>query len=88
MAKKGKDELNEEFNFNSSEMTSEPVREEPSEMISELTEFSLVKKTESDEFLKLPEEFEPKIKKEENSQIEIEVEEVNLDDEVNFKSFV
>ena len=67
MAKKNKDESNEEFNFNNSEMTSEPVREEPEEP---------------------DEEFEPKIKKEENSQIEIAIEEVNLDDEVNFKSFV
>ena len=77
LAKKGKDELNEEFNFNGSEMTSEPVREEPNEMISELTEFSPVKKTKSDEFLTLAEEFEVKINKEENSQVEIEVEEVN-----------
>ena len=81
LARKEKDELNEEFNFNSSQMTSEPVREESSKMISELPE-------EFDEFLIPPEEFELEIKKEENSQIEIEVEELNLDDEVNFKSFV
>ena len=82
LAKKEKDELNEEFNFNSSEMTSEPLREDSSEMISELSEFSLKKKTESNEF------FEPETKKEENSQVEIEVEEVKLDEEVKFESFV
>ena len=69
-------------------MTSEPVTEEASEMMSELAEFSLKKKTESDEFLTIPEEFEPETKKEENSQVEIEVEEVNLDEEVKFESFV
>ena len=88
IAKKGKDELNEEFNFNNSEMTSEPIREGASEMISELSEFSLKKKTESDELLTVAGESEPETKKEEDSQVEIEVEEVNLDDEVKFESFV
>ena len=94
MAKKTKDEINEEFNFNSSKMTSESVeysaleKIEPSEMISELTEFSPVTKTEPDEFVLLLDESEPKIKKEENSQIEIEVEELNLNEQVKFQSFV
>ena len=78
--RKTKDELNdEEFNFNSKEMISgepEPLKE----LISE-SELIKEEKTESDEI-----ELEPKTK--EISQIEIEVEEVNLDDEVTFKSFV
>ena len=88
MAKKGKDELNDEFDFGSREMTSEPITKEASEMMSELTEFLLKKKTESDEFLTISEDFEPETKKEENSQVEIEVEKVNLNEEVKFESFV
>ena len=75
LAKKEKDEI-----------TFESLREDSTEMISELSEFSL--KTEPDEILTVAGESEPETKKEENSQIEIEVEEVNLDDEVKFESFV
>ena len=93
LAKKTKDELNEQFNFNSSKMTSESVeysaaeKIEPSKIISEPTEFSAVTKTESDEFVSLLDESESEIIKK-GSQIEIEVEELNLDEEVNFQSFV
>ena len=72
LAKKEKDD----FHFDSSSSSSE--------MVSEARE----KTTESDEFLTVAVgESEPEIK-EENSQIEIEVEELNLNDEVKFESFV
>ena len=90
-AKKNKDELNE-FNFASSKLSTEETSEMSSEPVTkdsetiELTKFSLNEKTGSDEFL--TGDFEVETKKEENSQVEIEVEEVNLNDEVKFESFV
>ena len=56
------------------------------EMVSELSEFSLKEKNESVE--ELVGESEPEMKQEDNSQIEIEIEEVKLDEEVKFESFV
>ena len=66
-------------------MSSEPVTESD-EMI-EFNKFSLKEKTKSNESLTTLEDFEPETKID-NSQIEIEVEEVNLNDEVKFESFV
>ena len=76
LAKKDKDELD----FASSEITSD-------EMVSQLSNFLLKEKTESDESVTVAGESEPELK-EDDSQIEIEVEEVNLDDEVKFESFI
>ena len=75
LAKKNKDELD----FASSQITSD-------EMVSGLSEFSLKKKNES--VVESVGESEPEMKEEDNSQIEIEVEEVKLDEEVKFESFV
>ena len=93
LAKKNKDELNE-FNFTSSEPSTEEITEMSSEPVTEDNEtiefnkFSLKEKTESNESLTISEDFEPETKKEDNSQVEIEVEEINLNDEVKFESFV
>ena len=76
LAKKDKDELD----FASSEIISD-------EMVSQLSKFLLKEKTESDESVTVAGESEPETK-EDDSQIEIEVEEVNLDDEVKFESFI
>ena len=76
LANKDKDELD----FASSEITSD-------EMVSQLSNFLLKEKTESDESVTVAGESEPELK-EDDSQIEIEVEEVNLDDEVKFESFI
>ena len=56
------------------------------EMVSELSEFSLKEKNESVE--ESVGESEPEMKQEDNSQIEIEIEEVKLDEEIKFESFV
>ena len=76
LAKKDKDELD----FASSKITSD-------EMVSQLSNFLLKEKTESDESVTVAGESESELK-EDDSQIEIEVEEVNLDDEVKFESFI
>ena len=93
LAKKDKDELNE-FNFVDSEssaeettrMSSEPVIE--SDEMTEFNKFSLEEKTKSNESLTTLEDFDESETKKDNSQVEIEVEEVNLNDEVKFESFV
>ena len=56
------------------------------EVVSELSEFSLKGKNESVE--ESVGESEPKMKQEDNSLIEVEIEEVKLDEEVKFESFV
>ena len=83
LAKKTRDELNDKEN----ETETNSEKTEIIEMISKIDKFSPSGETELHE-LALLEESELKQKKEEKSQIKIEVEEVNLDEEVNFKSFV
>ena len=61
-------------------------KDKADEMVSELSEFSLKEKNESVE--ESVGESEPEMKQEDNSQIEIEIEEVKLDEEVKFESFV
>ena len=61
-------------------------KDKVNETISELSEFSLKEKNESVE--ESVGESEPEIKQEDNSQFEIEFDEVKLDEEVKFESFV
>ena len=60
-------------------------KDKADEMVSDLSEFSLKEKNES--FEESVGESESEIKQEDNSQIEIEIEEVKLDEEVKFESF-
>ena len=61
-------------------------KDKVNETISELSEFSLKEKNDSVE--ESVGESEPEIKQEDNSQFEIEFDEVKLDEEVKFESFV
>ena len=61
-------------------------KDKVNETISELSEFSLKEKNDSVE--ESVGESEPEIKKEDDSQFEIEFDEVKLDEEVKFESFV